>query len=342
MIDRILLFFTALFLGGLLVSLHLPIPFLLGGLVTSLLYKTFASGGVSWPKKWREYGLMIAGYGIGSNFNVAAWQNFLKEIVGITESTAVIMAVSFVIAVITARMTKADLQSCVMGMLPGGITMTMLLAEEDKRVNPNIVAVMQIMRLLGVVISVPFLVILLLNARVGSIVPPVNPQATHWLILLPLTILGGFVAKKIHMPTAAFLGSIIATSIFSISVNSVQSVPFWLMSPAQVSIGLFMGMQLDSASLSKTKRILPFVFLGTAVLVTVSVFMANFLAVRYNFSLATAFLALAPGGIAEMALAGMSMGEDVSIILVYQMVRLLAINIFVPPLLKAYFGKAPN
>ncbi len=74
----------------------------------------------------------------------------------------------------------------------------------------------------------------------------------------------------------------------------------------------------------------------------VSVFMANFLAVRYNFSLATAFLALAPGGIAEMALAGMSMGEDVSIILVYQMVRLLAINIFVPPLLKAYFGKAPN
>ena len=55
------------------------------------------------------------------------------------------------------------------------------------------------------------------------------------------------------------------------------------------------------------------------------------------FSLITAFLAMAPGGIAEMSLAGMSMGENVSIILTYQLVRLLAINICVPPLLKWWF-----
>lgn len=65
--------------------------------------------------------------------------------------------------------------------------------------------------------------------------------------------------------------------------------------------------------------------------------MANVLSTRYGFSLVTAFLAMAPGGIAEMSLAGMSMGENVSIILTYQLVRVLVINIFIPPLLSCWF-----
>ena len=81
----------------------------------------------------------------------------------------------------------------------------------------------------------------------------------------------------------------------------------------------------------------PFILVGTAILVAVSIVMAYVLSARYGFSLITAFLAMAPGGIAEMSLAGMSMGENVSVILTYQLVRLMAINICVPPLLKWWF-----
>ena len=48
---------------------------------------------------------------------------------------------------------------------------------------------------------------------------------------------------------------------------------------------------------------------------------------------------MAPGGIAEMSLAGMSMGEDVSIILTYQLVPIFAINLLIPPLLKWWFER---
>lgn len=58
----------------------------------------------------------------------------------------------------------------------------------------------------------------------------------------------------------------------------------------------------------------PYILIGTAILIVVSIGMANVLSARYSFSLVTAFLAMAPGGIAEMSLAGMSMGENVSII----------------------------
>ena len=39
-LTRLLLFIMALCLGSLLVRMHLPIPFLLGGLLTALLCKT--------------------------------------------------------------------------------------------------------------------------------------------------------------------------------------------------------------------------------------------------------------------------------------------------------------
>ena len=53
----------------------------------------------------------------------------------------------------------------------------------------------------------------------------------------------------------------------------------------------------------------------------------------------TAFLAMAPGGMTEMCLAGMSMGADVSIILTYQIVRLLMMNLTVPFCLNRYFDE---
>ena len=314
MLNRLLLFIMALCLGS------MPIPFLLGGLVTALACKTCARRvQVGWPKQLREYALLIAGYGIGSTFTADTWRNFLTELAGVAEATAVILGASLLLAFITAKIARESLKSCVMGMLPGGMTLTMLLCEEDKEVNPNIVMVMQVIRLLGVVISVPFLVICLLDA-----------QVTGSSVALPNH--GG-----VHLPTPKLLGPILATAAFAVYTGGVQPVPFWLMAPAQVSIGLYMGMQLDADRIIKTKKMVPFILVGTAILVAVSIVMANVLSARYGFSLITAFLAMAPGGIAEMSLAGMSMGENVSIILTYQLVRLLAINICVPPLLKWWF-----
>ena len=98
-----------------------------------------------------------------------------------------------------------------------------------------------------------------------------------------------------------------------------------------------MGMLLDPARIKETARLMPFIITGILIIIAVSVGMAYYLSGIYGFSLITAFLAMAPGGIAEMCLAGMSMGENVSIILTYQLVRLLILNITVPVGLNWYF-----
>ena len=342
MLDRLLLFITAGCLGTLLMKMHIPIPYMLGGMTVAILYKTFVGEkAVKWSRLWRDIGLMVAGYGIGVNFNTAAWNNFLHELAGVSASTFIALGASIIIAIVTAKVTREDLKSCVIGMLPGGMTMSLLMAEEDKTINPNVVVVMQVIRLFGVIISVPFLTVLLLDAKViNSPLGMVAHSGYHWAIFIPLTILGSFIATKLRLPTPVLLGSILATTVFNIFVGSVQPVPGFLMAPAQLSIGLFMGMMLDAKRIGQTKNVLPFVIGGTAILVVLSIGVAYVLADLYGFSLVTAFLAMAPGGIAEMALAGLSMGEDVATILAYQLVRLLAINLLVPPVIEWYFSKS--
>ena len=342
MLDRLLLFITAGCLGTLLMKMHIPIPYMLGGMTVAILYKTFVGEkAVKWPRLWRDIGLMVAGYGIGVNFNTAAWNNFLHELAGVSASTFIALGASIIIAIVTAKVTREDLKSCVIGMLPGGMTMSLLMAEEDKTINPNVVVVMQVIRLFGVIISVPFLTVLLLDAKViNSPLGMVAHSGYHWAIFIPLTILGSFIATKLRLPTPVLLGSILATTVFNIFVGGVQPVPGFLMAPAQLSIGLFMGMILDAKRIAQTKNVLPFVIGGTALLVVISIGVAYVLSDLYGFSLVTAFLAMAPGGIAEMALAGLSMGEDVATILAYQLVRLLAINLLVPPVIEWYFSKS--
>lgn len=341
MLNRILLFTAALCSGSLLTKMHIPIPFLLGGVLSAIAVKTFIPrSNLNWPKLWRDCSLTAAGYGIGANFSTTAWDNMLHQLLGVAEATGSILLASILLAFVSAKLAGEDLKSCIIGMLPGGMTMSMLLAEEDKNINPNVVIVMQVLRLFGVVVSVPFLVIYLLDARIiGSSIAMPNHGGYHWLIFIPLAICGGFIAKKVHMPTPILLGAILATAVFTVAVGRVQPVPGWLMAPAQASIGIFMGMQLDAGRVAKAKNVIPCVVAGTIVLIGISIAMANVLSARYGFSLVTAFLAMAPGGIAEMSLVGMSMGEDVSIILTYQLVRVFAINLLIPPLLTWWFEK---
>lgn len=337
--NRFFLFLGALALGFGCIRLHLPIPFLIGGMVICLLWKSFLpQQPVSWPKPWREVALTIAGYGIGGNFSNNALQNMLNQVIGVIEANVSILGASLLIAYVTYRMTREDYKSCIFGMLPGGMTLAMLMAEEDERTNPNVIMVMQVIRLFSVLLAVPFMVIYLLGAQMVTDGVSAPPRAgMHWLIFIPIAIVGCYVAKKVHLPTQKLLGPILATAVFAVCVGPVQPVPFYVMAPAQASIGLYMGMQLDFERIKKTRRMVPYILAGSCILLAISVGMAYELSARYGFSLITAFFAMAPGGITEMSLAGLTMGEDVSIILTYQLVRVFSINLFVPPFVNWMF-----
>ena len=171
----------------------------------------------------------------------------------------------------------------------------------------------------------------------ATALPAAQTGGYTWLWMVPIAAIGAVVLQKLHIPTPRLLGPTLAASACSYFFGTFQPVPDPLMTVAQISIGLYMGMLLDPARIKETARLMPFIITGILIIIAVSVAMAYYLSGIYGFSLITAFLAMAPGGIAEMCLAGMSMGENVSIILTYQLVRMLILNITVPMGLTWYF-----
>lgn len=339
---RALIFLAGGVIGYLCQLARLPIPFMLGGIIAMAATKGFIDQTASWPKSWRLLALCVAGYGIGRNFTMDTWERMLSQTVGVFAATGISMGLSLLIAIWTHKHTFANLLSCIMGILPGGLTQMMLMIEEEPRADANVVVVAQTLRMFGVVMFVPFLVVHFLGAQVmppDSIAQASTAGALSWLWLVPVSGCGAFVALKLHVPTATLIGPIIATAIFSCWQGPLQTVPNLIMGIAQLNIGLYMGGMLDKERLLKTKELLPYILGGTAAMIASSVVVAQFLASYYHFSLIAAFLGMAPGGIAEMCLAGMSMGEDVSMILTYQIVRVMVLNLTVPYALHWYFDK---
>lgn len=333
---------AALLLGSGLKSLHLPIPFMMAGMIITIICKVKFRGITNiWPKTYREYALYVAGYGIGAKFTHDAWNSILNQLVGVAITNVLLLALSLILAYLTHKWIHEDLKSCVMGMMPGGLTVAMLMCEEDDNCNPNVIMVMQVIRLLSVLFMVPLLVVLLFGARAEEASMMVAGAGNlPWYCLFVLSPLGYYVAKKVHCPTPRLLGSIIASSIVAIIFDGIQSPPGWLMMFTQACIGLFIGTQMDVDRILKAKSSVPCVVIGVAIMLGFTIGMGTFLGRLYGFDGITAFLAMAPGGIAEMTLAGLSMGADVSIILAYQLVRLFSINLTMP-VISRFIDKHP-
>ena len=168
MTEKILTLSIASLIGGLFFYLRLPIPFMLGGIIAAAGVKFFLWPEIHWPARWRNLGLLVAGYGIGRNFTNETLVNLSQQMAGVFSATLIAVGLSLFVAWLTYKHTFANLLSCIMGMLPGGLNQMMLMAEEDPRVDANVVVMEQTTRLFGVVISVPFLVIHFLGASVVS------------------------------------------------------------------------------------------------------------------------------------------------------------------------------
>lgn len=341
--ERIMSIVGAAVVGSLLFYLRVPIPFMLGGIIMAAVVKFYLRPELRWPSAWRNLGLCVAGYSIGRNFTQETLIHLSQQAVGVMGSTVVAVGLSLLVAWFTYRHTFANLLSCIMGILPGGLNQMMLMAEEDPRVDANVVVMEQTIRLFGVIISVPFLAVHMLGASVVApsfLSPPGENTGLTWLLLFPVAGLGGWLARRGGIPTPMLIGPIFATAAFSVVWGGeLQKVPNLLLDLAQINIGLFMGCMLDKKKLSETRVLFPYAVAGTVIMVAVSTVVARLLAHYYGFSVITGFLAMAPGGIAEMCLAGMSMGADVSTIVTYQIVRVLMMNLSVPYFIRRFFGK---
>ena len=332
--------------GSLFFVLSVPLAWMLGPLATVVIFSQALKQPMCWPVSLRNAALVILGYVIGKSFTTDAARQVAAQLPVMLTVTAIILGMSLLFGYLTHRRAGISLSTGLMGCVPGGFSQMVLMSEEIANTDVSVVSFMHTARLMSVIFIVPSLATQ--AAGLAGIVPAgaqgaaaeaaaiFTPLPLRAVPLLLLSVGFALFARRTHWPTPFLLGPIFGAALAAMAGVDCPALPLWLTIPCQIAVGAYMGTQIQIESLSNWRILLLYTMLGVVAVLAASLGAAYLLAYFYGYSTVTAFLSMAPGGVAEMSVTGIALQADLSVIASYQLFRLFFIMLFTPMLFRKY------
>ena len=158
------------------------------------------------------------------------------------------------------------------------------------------------------------------------------------LITLAVSILFGLIFIHTPLPAGGLIGAMIASAALGILTNRAY-MPKEFRTLTQIAVGAVIGTKLKKSDVLKLKDVVfPIAFMIICMM-TLSAGMGVLIHKISQMDLLTSLFCAAPGGIADMTLAGQELGADTSKIVVLQMTRLIAVIGTFPIILKMMLRK---
>ena len=334
----------ALLAAELCVWLHTPIPWMLG----PLLFTAFASmAGLPTRSsgRLRNLGQATIGAALGLYFTPQVGSLVLNLWWAIALGIVWALGMGWTFGLWLQRRHQNDLghlgahplraTSYFAGAIGGASEMTLL--SERMGARTDLVAAAHSLRLVMVVISVPFAMQwaqslwgLQVDASLRSVT-----REVHWLGLLWLagiSLMGVWVMVRLRRANPWFMGALTASMLVSLAGVFWSAIPSALSNAAQLFIGISLGVRFQREFLSTAPRWLASVAMGTAAMLVISALFGWGMALLVGQHPATLILGTSPGGIAEMAITAKVLQLGVPVVTAFQVCRLVAVLILVAPL----------
>lgn len=339
---------TALAGGGIFMLLKLPVPWLLGPMIATLIGGNLFKQHYAWPGQIRNAGMIIVGYTIGLSLTVPAVKEMSSQFPSMLVMTLLLLLFCAGMAWIVARISGINYKTILLGSIPGGLTQMLVLAEETEGINLTVVTVTQVIRLMMIIVCVPLLIFSPLFdnsfASVSGDTAAVAASAAGWDGLFPDLVyfaaactLCAILGQKVKFPTAYLLGPAIITSLMQFAGLQGPVLPDVLTNAAQLMIGIYVGLLLDPRKLNNKLLTLSLAFGSSVMLIGGAYGLSLIFAYVESVSGSTALLSLAPGGMDQMSLIAHEVNADLPIVAGYQLFRTFFIFFAVPPMFRLIF-----
>ncbi|WP_281886472.1 AbrB family transcriptional regulator [Paenibacillus sp. YYML68] len=174
------------------------------------------------------------------------------------------------------------------------------------------------------------------GAGVGAVAHAVA-GAAKLVLCAALTVAAASVAARLKLPTPWFLGPIVLAALLTVFGWGPPVPPEPLVLAAQWSLGIYLGIGIRFSSLASWGRLLPYSLASSLALVAFALGLSYLFTLVHPVSLTSGFLSVAPGGMTEMGVVAAVVGADVSLVVAYQMFRILFILFIVPYALRRLF-----
>ncbi len=325
-------------------SLGMPLPWMLGPMlgvtIAALMHAPIAG-----PDRLRPIVIPVIGVMLGS----AITADTLRHL-GQWSGTMLILPFALAAAatasyLVYRRLGSYDSATAFYSSMPGGLN-EMLLMGAAHGGDERRIALAHAARVLMVI----FFVALFFGAFLGV---RSNGQSVAWigltalsladyLILAACAVLGVQLAKRARLPAAPVFGPLILSGAAHILGWVTVPPPTLVVIAAQIVVGTIIGSRFIGATLAEVGRDLALGAVATLVMLVMAVAAAFALTLLVDVPLAQAFLAYAPGGLTEMSLMTLAVGQDAAFVSVTHIVRITLVIGVAPALytlLKPYLSR---
>ncbi len=317
--------------GGMLAYLaHLPLGFLLGsvaatGSLATLHIKPFGRQ-IILPTRLRFSFVPVIGVAIGGAFTpevaraaLGWWPSLLALCVFIPFAHALGYRIFR-----AGGLSRAD---AFFGSVPGGLIESLQLGEEAGA-DVRLLTVLQFLRLILTILTVPLIFWAMTGHAVGS---ASGAQMTGAGIALTLAdvvwmlvagVLGAGIAKILRFPGYIITGPIALSALFHVSGLLQGIPPGWLISLTQIILGTGLGARFVGVEHAMLKRCAKLAVANGIAALALAFAFAGAVHWMAQEPVAAAFLAFAPGGLAEMSLIALSLHMSVIYVTVHHVARI--------------------
>ncbi|MDM1286678.1 AbrB family transcriptional regulator [Acinetobacter indicus] len=310
--------------------IKLPLPWLLGPLITMLLLG--ASGiQISCDIRWRKCGQIIIGMTLGlyftSQFITAVGDYWLFILIGLLWA----VLLNIMLAWLQFKVNHLDWATAWFSSSIGSASEMVNMAEKYNAQADKVVA-SHSLRIVLLVVLVPLFMGIFLGVDFSTSISKQEAQ------FQPLTVVLIFIAALIvgklfdylNILNAWLLGPLCIIGIFSFTGILTLKLPNWLIYFGQLCIGWSLGTKFPFDFLQLHKRFIAMTIGFNTLAVGLSLLVAWLLTYLSAVDLEVMILGFSPGGIAEMSLTAKAIGITVPVVVAFQLIRLIFVIVTTP------------
>lgn len=212
--------------------------------------------------------------------------------------------------------------------VPGGLIESVQMGEEAGA-DVRLLIVVQTLRLILTIIAVPLIFWALTGHAVGSAAGAAMVGAAAPLtvievgLMLTAAVVGTQMGKRLHMPGYIITGPLLCSALLHVTGLMQAIPPAWAISVTQVILGAGLGVRFVGMDRHLLARCGKLAVLNAVAALALAFGFAGLVHWVAGEPVAAAFLAFAPGGLAEMSLIALSLNMSVIYVTAHHVVRIV-------------------
>ncbi|WP_212524344.1 AbrB family transcriptional regulator [Actibacterium sp. MT2.3-13A] len=340
MIGQLATAFTALIGAFAAQQIGLPLPWMLGPLLftaaAAIAGLTVMGQPMAMPRHTRLVFVPIIGLMIGARVSPDILDQMLTWWPSLLAIGPVAMLIQLVNTYVLRKVAGYDRTTAYFAASPGGLVEAVLIGESYGG-NGTSMAMQHFVRVTLAVLTVPAILSLALGNAVGSAAGVVMETGAHALTLVDVALLaaaaivGAGVSTRLRLPAGIMVGPFLLSTLLHATGITAAQVPGELVKVSQLAIGAVLGSRFKGLTGSALLRGLASGFLALCSSLGIAALSALALKQLFGMHVPLLFISFAPGGLAEMSLISISLGEDPVFVAVHHIAR-ISVAVMISPI----------